>query len=117
MEFDEWYCCLAVALDTEEDEAYDRNYAAWIAAGQDPKKFPSRPQRLVVATEKGQVDVLKSLREAGVVISTRQGSLEEYARMKKMTRIFQHADGTFRDADGNVVEPPPGSVYVPVMKH
>jgi len=117
MAFDEWYCCLAVALDAEEDEAYDRNYTAWISAGQDPKKFPKRPKRLTATREKGKVDVLGALKEAGVKIGERKGSLEEYARLRRMQRVFQHADGTFRDADGNVIEPPPGSVYVSVKKH
>ena len=114
----DWYACLAVALDEEEDEWYNRQYLAWIAAQQDPKKFPKRPKRYVPpSTERVQKNplnmVMNAMRESGVKIGAAKGTVSEYAKIKGLQKVYQMPDGTLTDKDGNPVEPTPGSVFVP----
>lgn len=114
----DWYCCVSVAIQAEEDEAYDSGFYAYLAAGGNPKKFPKRPRRYTTPAEVNrQVEnpfntVMGALRMSGGAIPGRRGSIEEYARLKGLQTVYQMPDGTFTDKDGNQIEPVPGSVFV-----
>lgn len=111
----DWYCCLSVALDEEEEEAHTRQYLAYISAGGDPKKFPKRKKR-ATATRKQDTNpfnmVMGAIQKSGLKIPSVRGSVDEYARARGMQKIFKMPDGTFVDEGGNPVEPTPGSVFV-----
>lgn len=115
----DWYACLAVALNEEEDEWYNQQYLAWISAQQDPKKFPKRPSRHVSSSkpakrpQKNPFDmIMNTMRSSGVKIGAAKGTVAEYAQARGMQKVFRMPDGTLTDQDGNKVEPTPGSVFV-----
>jgi len=109
----DWYCCVSVALDAEEDEAYMQQRNAYMAAGGDLKKFPKRPQRYIQAqpAERNPFDVVMNAVK-GVRVPTARGSVSEYARSRGLRKVFQMPDGTFVDDAGKPVEPTPGSIFV-----
>ncbi|NIV01722.1 MAG: hypothetical protein GWN55_10455, partial [Phycisphaerae bacterium] len=43
----DWYCCIAVALDAEEESWHNQQFLAYIGAGGDPKKFPKKKKRII----------------------------------------------------------------------
>lgn len=110
----DWYVCISVALDAEEDEAYMQQRNAYMAAGGDLKKFPKRPARYTGAPraeEKNPFDiVMGAMKTARVPRAT--GSIKEYAKSRGLRKVFQMPDGTFVDARGRPVEPTPGSIFV-----
>lgn len=114
----DWYACLSVALDTEEDEWYNQQYLAFIAAGGDPKKFPRRPRRYIPPSKTVQKNpydlVVGAMKQSGVKIGAARGTVSEYARARGLQKVYQMPDGTFTDENGNPVEPTPGSVFVKV---
>jgi hypothetical protein len=112
----DFWCMLAIAIRTEEDDRWRSEFYAYLSAGGDPKKFPKRPERKRFRKEAKKVDVVGALKRSGVAISPVRGSFEEYAKMRGMRRIFQLEDGRFVDENGKETLPPPGSVYVPVKK-
>ena len=111
----DWYCMISVALDEEEDRSYERVYVAYIGAGGDPKKFP-KPRKKITAP--GRVDgesiVVDALSRSTIPIAKTKGSIEDYARAKKLTKVYRHPDGTITDEHGKVIEQRPGFAFVPV---
>lgn len=112
----DWYCCVSVALDAEEDEAYMQQRNAYMAAGGDLKKFPKQPQRHLVQTRDAGVqhnpfDVVMGAMK-GAKVPRARGNINEYAEARGLQKVFQMPDGTFVDAAGQPVEPTPGSVFV-----
>ena len=108
----DWWCCVSIALDKEDADQYNLNFAAYIAGGYDPKKFPGPSKPYTVAPSDRKVDVVKALRDGGFPVGAARGSLEEYARIKGLRKVYKLEDGTFVDEDGNPTQQPPGTVYV-----
>ena len=115
--FPDWYACLSIALGIEEDEWYNQQYLAYIAAQGDPKKFPKRPRRYIPPSTKAPQKnpfnlVMDAVKGSGVKIGAARGTVAEYAKSRGLQKVYQMPDGTFTDKDGNPVEPTPGSVFV-----
>lgn len=114
----DWYCCLSVALDAEEDEWYNQQLLAFIAAGGNPKDFPKRPRRVLPPSgtpQKNPYDlVMGALRRTDLKVGAIQGTLAEYAEIRGLEKVYRMPDGTFTDGNGNPVEPPPGSVFAKI---
>lgn len=108
--FPDWYCCVAVALDAEEEEYYERHFCAYIAAGGDPKKFPKRRARRA----QGSVDVLSELQRAGLRVPAIKGDVKEYAALRGLTKVYRLEDGSYVDENGQPVVPNPKSIFVPL---
>jgi len=108
----DWYCCLAVAIEAEEDAAYNNSFNAYIAAGGDPKKFPARKKRQPAAraAQKNPLDMI--MKAVGGALPRRRGTLKDYSRTKES--VYRLPDGTFVDKAGKPIEPPEGSVFVPI---
>lgn len=111
----DWYCCLSVALDAEEDEQYSQQYYAYIAAGGDPKKFPKQRHRHMepVAPKNPGDMIFGAIAKSGLQMPSLHGSVDEFARSRGIQKIYQLEDGTFVNEAGEPVEPTAGSVFVP----
>lgn len=112
----DWYCCISVALDAEEDEAWIAQRNAYMAAGGDLKKFPKKPSRHTTqlaqqAEPRNPLDIVMDAMK-GAKIPRVKGSIDEVARARGLPKVFKREDGTFVDSAGNPVEVPPGSVFV-----
>ena len=110
----DWYCCISVALDAEEEEMWFQQRNAYMAAGGDLKKFPKRPERYVQARQEvcqNPFDVVMNALKGSKIPQTR-GNIDEYARARGLRKVFRMPDGTFVDDAGNPVVAPPGSVFV-----
>lgn len=112
----DWYCCISVALDAEEEEAYMQQRNAYMAAGGDLKKFPKRPQRYTQArrtetVEENPFDIVMGAMK-GAKVPTAKGNINEYAKARGLQKVFQMPDGTIVDDTGKPVEPTPGSIFV-----
>lgn len=113
--FPDWYVCTSIALDADEEEWYNRQYLAWVTSGNDPKKFPKRKlpyTEPVQETRNVQDMVVNALSMGKVKMDARKGDINEYARAKKLQKVYQMPDGTFVDEHGERVEPQAGSVFV-----
>ncbi len=112
----DWYCCISVALDAEEEEAYMQQRNAYMAAGGDLKKFPKRPQRYTQVrrtemAEENPFDIVMGAMK-GAKVPTARGNINEYAKTRGLQKVFQMPDGTIVDDAGKPVEPTPGSIFV-----
>lgn len=125
----DWYCCLSVAVDTEEDDWYNQQFLAYLGAGGDPKKFPKRKKRYgqrSVNQRPGQQAGPEPDQETPYDIVTRalgggpigsmKGDVDTWAKARGMRKVLQMPDGTFTDEAGNPVEPNAGSIFVPSSK-
>jgi len=126
----DWYCCLSVALDAEEDEWYNQQMLAYMAAGGDMKKFPKRRRRYGQTRsanvapravegppeETGYDIVMDALKKANMPLVGMKGDIGTFAKARGLKKVFQMPDGTFTDEAGNPVEPTQGSVFVPSSK-
>ncbi len=111
----DWYCCISVALDAEEEETWFQQRNAYMAAGGDLKKFPKRPERYIQAAQQevsqNPLDIVMNALKGSKIPQTR-GNIDEYARARGLRKVFKMPDGTFVDDAGNPVVAPPGSVFV-----
>lgn len=117
----DWYCCLSVALDAEEDEWYNQQYLAYMAAGGDLKKFPKRKRRArrraanQAPTEperKNAYDIVtKAIKQSGLPFIGMKGDVNTWASARGLKKVFKTEDGRFVDEEGNLVDAE-GSVFV-----
>lgn len=113
----DWYVCLSVAINAEEQEQHTRQYIAYVSAGGDPKKFPKlkRPH-LVPAERRPDVNphdiIMNAISTSKVQIGGVKGNVGEYAKARGLQKVYQMPDGTFVNEDGERVEPTAGSVFV-----
>jgi hypothetical protein len=113
---------VSVALDEEEDMAYERIFAAFIAAGGDPKKFPKPPKKIIAPDtpdpvkrlRDGKSVVVDALKRSKAPFARRKGGIEDYARAKSLKKVFRHSDGTITDEHGVIIEQPEGFAFVPI---
>jgi hypothetical protein len=122
----DWYCCVSVAVDAEDDEWYNQQFLAYMSAGGNPKDFPKRKRReqrsvnrrqesraQVEDEEQNPYDIIKgALKRGNVPMKGMRGDVDTWAKVRGYKKVLQMPDGTFTDEAGNPVEPAPGSVFV-----
>jgi hypothetical protein len=105
MPWSEWICCLAVSIETEEE---NRRWE-YLLAGGDIKKWKSWAKPKKGAASNFVQDLLKSRKVAHI-----KGNIETYAGLRKWDRIAQLEDGRFFNFNTGeyFTKPPEGFVFV-----
>lgn len=115
LDYGDFFCYLAVALDADELDSFER----FRLAGGDAKKWkwatPDHAGTRKVITKKSDVfqTVMGLVNKMG---GAQRGSIDEVARARGLPVVYKTADGKIVDSSGNPVDSK-GMVFIPSAKH